>query len=349
MLEIALLIAWESWTLLGRMAPYLLLGFLAAGALSVCISPRLVALHLGGRGFGSVLKASLLGIPLPLCSCSVIPVSASLRRAGAGRAATASFLLSTPETGVDSIAVTYAMLGTVFAVYRPLMALAGGLLVGALVMLFAAGGNGHGPPGEIRPKCADNCHSGRGKDNAIIRAAKYGLVALPRDIGMQLLLGVVVAAAIAVLVPADQWREYLGGGIGGIILATALGVPVYVCATASVPFAVGLIHLGASPGAALAFMVSGPATNAATITTMWKFLGGRAMFVYLLTIAVSAIVGGLTLDWLFATLNFPPPAPVGPEEHVTDVWVSSAWAVLLLAIMAYSYLAKPDVKEWGEE
>ena len=130
-------IAVESWTVLGEMSPYLLFGFLMAGILSVCISPEFIERHLGGRGFGPVLKAALFGVPLPLCSCGVIPVAASFRRHGASRAATTSFLLSTPQTGVDSIAVTYALLGAAFAVYRPIVALATGLLGGLLVMLFA--------------------------------------------------------------------------------------------------------------------------------------------------------------------------------------------------------------------
>ena len=137
MIDIVVRVALESWAVLGEMAPYLLFGFLMAGVLSICISPEFIERHLGGRGFGPVVKAALFGVPLPLCSCGVIPVAASFRRHGASRAATTSFLLSTPQTGVDSIAITYALLGTAFAVYRPIVALATGLLGGLLVMLFA--------------------------------------------------------------------------------------------------------------------------------------------------------------------------------------------------------------------
>ncbi len=364
MVEMILKIAVESWSLLGQMAPYLLFGFLVAGVLSVCISPQFVERHLGGRGFLSVLKAALLGIPLPLCSCGVIPVSAALRRHGASRAATTSFLISTPQTGVDSIAVTYALLGSVFAVFRPLAALAAGLLGGLLVILFARrnldpdkGDSpifvdtkiGTVPPD--RPECHDCCCAEHGSPspNTFVRALKHGLVTLPRDVALPLLVGVVVAGAIAALAPANEWRQYLGGGIVGIVLAMAVGVPVYVCATASVPIALGLMHLGASPGAALAFLIAGPATNAATIATMWKFLGGRAMFLYLLTIAASAVLGGLTLDWLFATLKAAVPTAVEVHHTPTSVWLSSAWAILLLAILAFSFLAKPPEDEWESE
>ena len=89
-----------------------------------------------------------------------------------------------------------------------------------------------------------------------------------------------------------QWKPYLGGGVLSIVLMMALGIPIYVCASASVPIAAGLIHLGASPGAALAFLIAGPASNAATITTVWKLLGRRTVFLYLLTIAVSAVGAG---------------------------------------------------------
>ncbi len=151
--------------------------------------------------------------------------------------------------------------------------------------------NGHGDAAEEPPaECHESCCSEEGsKQNVVRRALQYGFVTLPRDIGLPLLVGVVIAGAIAAFVPANQWKPYLGGGVLSIVLMMALGIPVYVCASASVPIAAGLIHLGASPGAALAFLIAGPATNAATITTVWKLLGPRTVFLYLLTIAVSAV------------------------------------------------------------
>ncbi len=269
------------------MAPYLLFGFLAAGVLSVCISPEFVERHLGGGGFRPVLKAALLGVPLPLCSCGVLPVGASLRRHGASRAATTSFLLSTPQTGVDSIFITYALLGLVFAVYRPVAALATGLLGGLLVMLFAQPGRENGADGSKPPVCTESCCTGKGSRNVLRRMLEYGFVTLPRDIGVALLVGVVIAGAIAALVPQpNELKPYLDRGVLSILLMMALGVPVYVCASASVPIAAGLVHLGAFARRALAFLIAGPATNAATITTIWKLLGGRTVVLYLLTIAL---------------------------------------------------------------
>jgi uncharacterized protein len=341
MIETLVNVVRESWSVLGQMAPYLLFGFLAAGLLSVCISPEFVERHLGGRGFAPVLKAALLGVPLPLCSCGVIPVSASIRRHGASRAATTSFLLSTPQTGVDSIAITYALLGLVFAVFRPVVALATGLLGGLLVMLFAQ-------PNQVRqngtsqpPRCTEACCTGKQR-NVVWRAIRYGFIDLPRDIGIPMLVGVLIAGVIGTLVPPNQWQPYLGGGIVSIVLMMAIGTPLYVCASASVPIAAGLMHAGASPGAALAFLIAGPGTNAATITTIWKLMGGRTALLYLFTIAVSAIVGGLTLDWLS------PATPIAmsdmaahAHEAMGGSWLATFWAVLLLAVLAFSYAAKP--------
>lgn len=326
-----------SWGILGQMAPYLLFGFLAAGLLSVLVSPTWVERHLGGRGFGPVFKASLFGVPLPLCSCAVIPVSASIRRHGASRAATASFLLSTPQTGVDSIAVTYALLGPVFAIFRPIAALVTGLVGGALVRLFGekdGDKNGESP----QPSCTAECCSDNQSKKVMSRVFSYGFVTLPRDIGFALLIGILIAGAMAAFIPQNQLNAYIGGGILSILLLMAAGVPVYVCATASVPIAAGFIHLGASPGAALAFLIAGPATNAATFTTVWKVLGRRTAAIYLSTVAASAVFCGLALDWILpeATAKI---SHVGGHSHaaVTGGWFHHVAAVALLLVLAYSY------------
>jgi len=328
----------ESWYVLGRMAPYLLFGFLMAGVLSVWISPEWVERHLGRRGFGPVVKASLFGVPLPLCSCSVIPVSASIRRHGASRAATTAFLLSTPQTGVDSIAVTYALLGPVFAIFRPIVALMTGLLGGVLVQMIDEpnGSNlGAAPTGG---GCEEACCAHKNERSKTSRALRYGLVTLPADIGVALLAGILIAGVMAALVPQDQLHTYIGGGIVSILILMAAGVPVYVCATASVPIAAALMHMGASPGAALAFLIAGPATNAATFTTIWKLLGKKTAAVYIATVAVSAVVCGLVLDWLVPVM-----ASVLPElsthTHATETgsWFGHVSAVVLLVVLIFSY------------
>ncbi len=352
MIEIFADIGREIWATLGQMAPYLLFGFLAAGVLSVCCSPEFVERHLGGRGFAPVAKATVFGIPLPLCSCGVIPVAASFRRHGASRAAITSFLLSTPQTGVDSIMVTYALLGGAMAVYRPLAALATGLLGGLLVMLMLqrnadAGGSDKDAPGE---PCTESCCAITASEGAARRAMRYAFLTLPRDIGVPLLAGMAVAGGIAAVAPPGAWKPVLGGGFVSMVLMMALGIPMYVCASASVPLAAAWIHLGASPGAALAFLIAGPASNAATIATAWKMLGPGSVAIYLFTIAVSAVGGGMAFDWLMDLSPAMTATLTAACEHghgaAAAGWAPSLWAILLLAVLVFSVAAKYVPGKW---
>jgi len=307
MAELLVDILVASWAMLAEMAPYLLLGFVVAGLLSAFISPEWVERHLGGSRVGQIVKASLFGVPLPLCSCGVIPVAASLRRHGAGKGATTAFLLSTPQTGVDSIAVTWALLGPFLAVYRPLAALVTGIFGGGLVHVFdREDGTVRVPQAEVATvdSCCDGgaCSpTGQRSRSRWLQAAEYGLVTLPRDIGRALIVGILLSGVISALVEPSALSGVLGTGVVPILAAMAVGVPLYVCATASVPIAVALIHAGLSPGAALAFLISGPATNGATITTLWRIMGRRTVALFLLTVALGAIGSGLLVDGLIAS------------------------------------------------
>ncbi|MHC4177108.1 MAG: SO_0444 family Cu/Zn efflux transporter [Planctomycetota bacterium] len=343
-LEKILAILRESWLVLGEMAPFLLFGFLVAGILSVCASREWVERHLGKPGFGSVLKASLFGVPLPLCSCGVIPVSASMYRHGGSRAATTAFLLSTPQTGVDSIAITWGLLGPVFAIYRPIAALLTGLLGGGLVQLVDESRDPQAGEEPNVTTCRRECCQPTVSQNRLLRVLHYGFVTLPRDIGPALIVGILIAGVITALVPEGWLKEHIEVPILSILLMMAVGVPIYVCATASVPIALGFIHAGASPGAALAFLIAGPATNAATFTTIWKLLGRRTAVLYLLTVAASAIACGLLLDWLFLWLGAAKPQldSLG-HSHGDGGWLRHGWAIALLAVMMLSSktLARP--------
>ena len=291
-----------SWSVFGAMAPYLLLGFLVAGFLSVVISPEWVERHLGGSGLAQVFKASLFGVPLPLCSCGVIPVAASLRRHGAGKGATTAFLLSTPQTGVDSIAVTYGLLGPFLAVVRPVAAFVTGILGGSLVQAFDDDDEVIDEPAveatETSCCSADKCDEKTPHRPKIVEALLYGLVILPRDIGRALIFGIVVSGLIATVVAPQALESTLGGGLWPMLAAMVVGIPLYVCATASTPIALALIHAGLSPGAALVFLISGPATNSAALTTLWKILGRRAAILYLVTVAVASLATGFAVDGL---------------------------------------------------
>jgi len=316
------------WSTLAAMSPYLLFGFLVAGVLSVTVSPALVERHLGGRGLGPVVKASLFGIPLPLCSCGVIPVAASLRRHGASRGATASFLISTPQTGVDSVMITLGLLGPIYAVFRPLAAFVSGVLGGVLVDLFGAAeaGGREGGAGAADGSCGAVDSAGP----RLLRALRYALVTLPRDIGQSLLFGLIVAAAISAVVPADFFALTLGTGITAMLAMLLLGIPVYVCATASVPIAAAMIAKGVSPGAALVFLMTGPATNAAAIATIWKTLGRRTAGLYLVVVAGTALLAGLGLDQVYTAVGR---GTLGAMHEGLPAWVETGAAFLLLAVL----------------
>jgi uncharacterized membrane protein YraQ (UPF0718 family)/copper chaperone CopZ len=304
------------WLVTAQMAPWLLLGFLIAGLLSVYVSPRWLERHLGGRGMGPVFKASLLGVPLPLCSCGVIPVAASLRRHGASPAATTAFLISTPQTGVDSIAVTGALLGPVFAVFRPVAALLTGVLGGGVVQVL------EGREATVTDGAEASDAPPRG--NRLRAALDYGLVTLPRDIGRALLVGLALAAVIAAVVPPGSLGGLLGGGVWPVLVMMVVGIPLYVCATGSVPLAAGFIHAGVSPG---------PATNAATVTTLLRVLGKRVTVVYLATVAVSAFAGGLAVDAIAGVVDLRLPMAEGLHHHEHMELLDHVWALLLVAVM----------------
>ena len=326
------------WDVLSEMAPYLLFGFFAAGALSVLISAETVERHLGGRGLVPILKAAAFGVPLPLCSCGVIPVAASLRRHGAGRGATTAFLIATPQDGVDSILVTFSLLGGAFAIFRPIAALLSGLVGGLLVETGADGPRGDGPHAGHEPHqaCTDPCCAQPGR-NRLYRMLAYGFGDLPRDIGKALLGGLLIAALISSLVPKDFFAQHLGRGLPAMLVMMALGVPVYVCATASVPIAAALVlRAGLSPGAALVFLMTGPATNAATITTVWKVMGRRTALIYLAVVMVSALAAGLTMDYLFQV--------GGIRAHPGMSWMLPAWANSISAVALLGVLGVANLR-----
>ena len=318
------------------MSPYLLFGFFAAGLLSVLISPAVVERHLGGSGFWPLLKASAFGVPLPLCSCGVIPVSMSLNKHGASKGATISFLLSTPQTGVDSILVTYSLLGPVFAVFRPLAALVTGLIGGSAVEIFK-----HKSAESAGQTCTDSCCDEKEQKPKIVRALHHGFVTLPGDIGKAMLAGLIVASLISAVVPEDFFAPFLGGGILAMVVMMVLGIPVYVCATASVPVAAALIAKGVSPGAAMVFLMTGPATNAAAFMTIWAGLGKRTAISYILTVGLTAIGAGVLLDHLAVGMDLD---ITGSAGWMLPGYVKNISAVLLFAVLGWAILRNAHTK-----
>jgi uncharacterized membrane protein YraQ (UPF0718 family)/copper chaperone CopZ len=330
------------WETLREMSPFLLFGFFIAGLLSVFIKPELVERHLGGRGLWQVVKAAVFGVPLPLCSCGVIPVAASLRRHGAGAGATTSFLISTPQTGVDSIMVTLSLLGPVFAIFRPVVAFLSGIFGGLLVNFFGSE-KGAGP--EEHPMCTAECCSGARSGGAgFVRGLKYGFVTLPRDIHKALIVGIVIAGVISAAIPEDYFSHVLGGGIVSMLIMMAIGIPVYVCATASVPIAAALMMKGVSPGAALVFLMTGPATNAATITTVWSIMGKRIGAIYLAAVAVSALAAGLILDAFFRGSGG---HAMAHTHWMLPGYVNTICAFALIGVLAFAFFRPSKVGQTG--
>ncbi len=287
----------EMWMVTAQMAPYLLFGFLMAGLLSVWVTPAFVEKHLGRRGIRQVCKAAILGVPLPLCSCAVIPVAASLRRHGASRGATLSFVASTPQTGLDSIMVTHSLLGPVFVLVRVVTAFVSGVVGGVVSELVVRDDDSDDAAGAGE---ACGCHhcSTEGQMHWLMRALRYGFVDLARDIGRAVVVGILVSGVLSAIVPDNYFADRLGPGLSSMLVMLVIGIPVYTCSSGSVPIALALIRMGLSPGAALVFLVTGPATNMATLTTMWRILGRGATVVYLLSIAACALAAGLVLNAL---------------------------------------------------
>ncbi len=346
MIESLLNIPREAWNVFAEMAPYLLFGFGVAGVLSVFLSPEIVERHLGGRGFWPVLKATLFGIPLPLCSCGVIPVSASLRRHGASRGATTSFLLSTPQTGADSVMVSLALLGPVFAVFRPLVAFITGIIGGSLVEFSDKGdavSEGTLDSSKDGGGGGEESH-GEGFWGRVRAAAKHAFVTLPADIGKALIIGLMIVGVISAFVPDDFFAGVIGTGIGAMVVMMLIGLPVYVCATASVPIVAALIHAGVSPGAAFVFLMTGPATNAATIATIWKLMGRRTAIIYLSTVAVSALLAGWVLDNVIGLTG----EGVRHGAHEMLPWYVKTGSAIVLALILAWALFKPTGKKSDE-
>jgi len=299
----------ESVHLWVQMSPYLLLGMLIGGALHVMLREEFILRHLGGRSSSSVFKATLFGIPLPLCSCGVIPVA----------------------TGVDSILATYSLLGPLFAFFRPLAALLAGLVVGlsSLFVVKEERWQGHRHPLPSRQPMPERLKEG----------LRYGLLELSRDIGGWLLLGVIVGGALSALVPESAFRSLGVHPLWESLALLALSIPLYVCATGSIPVAAALITKGISPGAALVFLVAGPATNTVTIGFVYSQLGKRASVIYVASILFISLLLGWVLNALWQALGAPPEL-VAPKGGLLPTWLRVGAGVILLGLVLYTQWEK---------
>ncbi|ABA87613.1 membrane protein DUF318 [Syntrophotalea carbinolica DSM 2380] len=334
----------ESWRLLVEAAPFVLFGFLAAGLLKALIPENFVARHLGKSSSGSVIKASLLGIPLPLCSCGVIPAAIGLRKQGASKGASAAFLISTPESGVDSIAITWALLDPLMTIARPVAALLSATVTGLFINLLPEDKTGLPAytEADTGSTCQDACckghqhPTGASMKSKLTKGMRFAFGDLLGDIGTWLLIGILISGVISYLLPASFFAQHLQGEWSSLFIMLVVGIPLYICASASTPIAAAMVLKGLSPGAALVFLLAGPATNAATITVISKFWGKKVTLIYLATIASTSLLIGWLLNRVYALLSIDITQWVSTAETETGNPLAVISALLLLALIARS-------------
>jgi len=322
-------IGYESYKLLLEMSPYLLLGFTIAGILHVIMEGRNFGSYLSKKGFITNVKSAAFGVPLPLCSCGVIPVSAHLQKEGASKGAVVSFLVSTPTTGVDSILATYGLLGPLFAIIRALASFIGGIFAGTLIDAFDK--ENADDEKEVNT-CPPETAIKSSISKKIFEMFRYAYIEMIADTAKWIIIGILAGGVIAYFIPESLFSSAVSNRFLSYLVMLVVGIPMYVCATGSIPIAASLIMKGMSYGAGLIFLIAGPATNTATMSFIAGKLGKKALFLYLMSIAGISIAAALILDYLHINhgLNI-----VMNHEHgvqgfsIADRIFSAVFAVLL--------------------
>ncbi len=319
-------------SILSEMAPYLLLGFFFAGLLHAFIPQQKIEKYFNGGSLRSSFLASLFGIPLPLCSCGVIPTGTAFYKNGASKGGTVSFLISTPQTGVDSILATFSLMGLPFAIVRPLAALVTGISGGLITSKITK----NEPIEKVHHQDKPEKKNLKQK---VVDVFNYGFVVFIQDISKWLVIGLVLAAIISALIPNDFFELLNLPPILQMLLILVVSIPLYICATGSIPLAAILILKGISPGAAFVLLMAGPATNAATITMIGKVLGKKSLMAYLGTIIAGALITGVLIDyvlpieWFTQTIT----QHISHQHHMSLNWwqIASGVALLLLIVNGY--------------
>lgn len=335
----------EILELINRMSPYILLGFFLAGVMHAFVPNGLYQKYLGTKSFRSVLNAAILGVPIPLCSCGVIPTAMSLRKEGASKGAAVSFLIATPQTGIDSIIATYSLMGLPFALLRPIAALFTALFGGQMVNLTDNDKN------ETAPSKTKACSSVKSSfKDKVIETFRYAYVEMIQDIGRWLIVGLVVAGLITVFVPESFFALFAGNSLLSMLLVLVFVIPMYLCATGSIPIAVALMMKGLSPGTALVLLMAGPAVNAASMLVVGKVLGKKTLIIYILSITLGAILFGLGIDYLLPPEWFSAPiarmaecSECGPS--VFNIICTITLILLLVNAMILRYRRKKNCTE----
>ena len=357
------------WLVFLDTAFWLLIGLLAAGVIKSFISENTMQRWVGGHGLGAILRAALFGAPLPLCSCGVLPAAIGLHRAGASKEATVSFLISTPETSVDSVAVTYALMGPVMAIFRPVAALVNAVGTGLLTTLVADKSVPVKAPENTETAVVGSCCSSKEEvkvepvvsscctskaepsccsekiqaepdaqpaktaRNKFMLVLSYAGAELLDDISKWMAFGIVLAGIMLTFIPPD-WLAQWGGGLTAMLVMLVVGVPMYICAVASTPVAAGLLVAGVSPGAVLVFLLVGPATNIASFALLKQELGLKVTLMYLFGLSVLSLMMGLLLEWLLRSQQWQIEASLGEAHAMLPGVVSwaSAFILIFLAI-----------------
>lgn len=329
----------EIWSLTLEMSPYLLIGLLMAGILRLFLPNELLKRHLEKRSIWSIIKASLIGVPIPICSCGVIPVAAHLKKEGASKSSVLSFLTSTPTTGIDSILATYALMGPIFAILRPILSFISGIIVG-LGSLFIEKNDLTHKTGQEKPPQEE-----KGLVKKFYNVFHYAFVELIEDIGKWLILGIIFGGLITALIPANLGHQYLSNPLVSYPLMFIVGIPLYVCSTGSIPMAASMIKVGLTPGAALVFLLAGPATNTATIAFVGGKLGKKTLTIYLISIIFVALFSGIFLDISWKVLNLNQSMVVTPMKMI-PYWYKLLCSIALVLLICYTYGKKLFKKKY---
>ncbi len=324
------------WDLSVEMAPWLLLGLLFSGILHVFLPNQFVYKQLGGKSPWNIFKAVIFGIPLPLCSCGVLPTAVSLHKDGASKATTNAFLISTPQTGIDSIFATYAMMGWPFAVLRPIVALISGVFGGVNTAIFDD---------------TDQWKAHENKEEKSVETSfqekvkevfRYGFIVMMQDIGKYLLIGLVLATLVTLWVPEDLFRSDLSNFYLQFLVVLLLSLPLYICATGSIPIAVSLLLKGMDPSLVFLFLMAGPATNIASVALLIKALGKKTYGIYLFSIMFSAVFFTLLIhyfipaDWFYEAI----PLNMDMHNHHVENPLYIILTIIFLSLLLYSQLPK---------
>jgi len=342
------------WFLLNSIAVFILMGVVIAGVFKLLLPDAFIRKHLGQHNFMSNIKATVLGIPLPLCSCSVIPFISALRESGASKGATQTFLIATPITGADSIMATYGVFGWVFTLFRIISSVIIALVAGLLTLLLVKEGDSQPEQSKKETQTALSYPVGKPLNISVVKAEdqkspfqlimSYAFDDIYKDIARPLMIGVLIGALIVTFMPENLSAYISSNQLLNYALVLVVSMPLYVCATASIPLGLSLLAAGFSPGAAFIFLTAGPATNTITMSVVLKTLGKTSLIIYLSAVLIGSLIFGFLFDSFFseslAQINV-------LESHKEDSGFIAQVSSVILLYLSLKYIFNKDAKLVG--